>query len=168
MQPQSDQQLPSLREVLAAKPKKSVKLPKIIIRKSGIKVLYKTPEVHSVMARTSVCTHCGAKLFPGENKGLCCRNGKIKLPANNEYPDEMMELLRNRTFRNDIRKYNSILTFTSTGVQLDRDLTPNGIFTYRIHGQISHRIGSLLPEAGEQPKFAQLYIFDTDNEVQIV
>ncbi|WJX27992.1 hypothetical protein P8452_16762 [Trifolium repens] len=28
------------------------------------------------------------------------------------------------------------------------------------------RIGSLLPEAGTSPKFAQLYVFDTDNEVQ--
>jgi hypothetical protein len=36
----------------------------------------------------------------------------------------------------------------------------------RIQGQVCHRIGSLLPEDGETPKFAQLYIFDTDNEIQ--
>ena len=27
-----------------------------------------------------------------------------------------------------------------------------------------HRIGSLLPEDGQQPKFAQLYIYDTEYE----
>ncbi|KAI5385991.1 hypothetical protein KIW84_072535 [Lathyrus oleraceus] len=36
----------------------------------------------------------------------------------------------------------------------------------RIHGQVCDRIGSMLPLPGESPKFAQLYIFDTDNEVQ--
>jgi hypothetical protein len=37
--------------------------------------------------------------------------------------------------------------------------------TIRLHGQPCHRIGSLLPVAGEAPKLAQLYIYDTDNEV---
>ena len=33
-------------------------------------------------------------------------------------------------------------------------------------GQNYHRIGSLLPEPGATPKFAQLYIYDTQNELQ--
>nr|KYP72056.1 hypothetical protein KK1_011343 [Cajanus cajan] len=32
-------------------------------------------------------------------------------------------------------------------------------------GENYHRIGSLLPNPGEQPKFSQLYIYDTENEV---
>nr|GFA90453.1 hypothetical protein CTI12_AA260590 [Tanacetum cinerariifolium] len=40
-----------------------------------------------------------------------------------------------------------------------------GLFCYRIHGENYHRVGSLLPETGKTPKFAQLYIFDTDNEI---
>nr|KYP55713.1 hypothetical protein KK1_001937 [Cajanus cajan] len=32
-------------------------------------------------------------------------------------------------------------------------------------GENYHRIGSLLPNLGEQPKFSQLYIYDTENEV---
>ncbi|XP_058779305.1 uncharacterized protein LOC131653232 [Vicia villosa] len=35
----------------------------------------------------------------------------------------------------------------------------------RIHGQTCYRIGSMLPLDGETPKFAQLYIYDTANEI---
>ncbi|XP_072087082.1 uncharacterized protein [Arachis hypogaea] len=34
-----------------------------------------------------------------------------------------------------------------------------------ISGQNYHRIGSLLPDAGPKPKFAQLYIYDTQHEI---
>ncbi|XP_052206923.1 uncharacterized protein LOC127811252 [Diospyros lotus] len=36
---------------------------------------------------------------------------------------------------------------------------------FRLHGQNYHMIGSLLPTEGSIPKFAQLYIYDTANEV---
>ncbi|XP_057770918.1 uncharacterized protein LOC130990707 [Salvia miltiorrhiza] len=36
---------------------------------------------------------------------------------------------------------------------------------FRLHGQNYHLIGSLMPMEGCPPKFAQLYIYDTDNEV---
>ncbi|KAL3618781.1 hypothetical protein CASFOL_037443 [Castilleja foliolosa] len=36
---------------------------------------------------------------------------------------------------------------------------------FRLHGQNYHLIGSLLPEDGTTPKFAQMYIYDTENEV---
>ncbi|CAN6868444.1 unnamed protein product [Brassica oleracea] len=41
-----------------------------------------------------------------------------------------------------------------------------GPFTFRIHGQNAHRIGSLVPGAGQPPKFSQLYIIDTANEIK--
>ena len=37
--------------------------------------------------------------------------------------------------------------------------------TFRLSGQNYHKIGSLLPTKGSTPKFAQLYIYDTENEV---
>ncbi|XP_020963738.1 uncharacterized protein LOC107610403 [Arachis ipaensis] len=36
---------------------------------------------------------------------------------------------------------------------------------FRTGGQNYHRIGSLLPLKSEKPKFAQLYIYDTENEI---
>ncbi|KAF7839564.1 uncharacterized protein G2W53_008046 [Senna tora] len=41
-----------------------------------------------------------------------------------------------------------------------------GPFSFRIRGQNYHLIGSLLPLDGVKPKFAQLYIYDTENEVR--
>lgn len=41
-----------------------------------------------------------------------------------------------------------------------------GPYTFRIHGQNHHLIGSLLPQDGQQPKFIQLYIYDTEHEPQ--
>ncbi|GJY51737.1 hypothetical protein Tco_0442584 [Tanacetum coccineum] len=40
-----------------------------------------------------------------------------------------------------------------------------GPFCYRIHVENYHRLGSLLPQTGKTPMFAQLYIFDTNNEI---
>ncbi|OIT36030.1 hypothetical protein A4A49_57877, partial [Nicotiana attenuata] len=37
--------------------------------------------------------------------------------------------------------------------------------TFRLCGQNYHQIGSLLPPERSTPKFAQLYIYDTGNEV---
>ncbi|KAM3290276.1 hypothetical protein P3S67_018565 [Capsicum chacoense] len=37
--------------------------------------------------------------------------------------------------------------------------------TFRLFGQNHHKIGSLLPTEGSSPRFAQLYIYDTENEV---
>nr|XP_043611899.1 uncharacterized protein LOC122583573 [Erigeron canadensis] len=41
----------------------------------------------------------------------------------------------------------------------------SGPYCFRISGQNSHRIGGLVPEEGCIPKFGQLYIFDTANEL---
>ncbi|XP_019195885.1 PREDICTED: uncharacterized protein LOC109189730 [Ipomoea nil] len=53
------------------------------------------------------------------------------------------------------------------GGKIDRTIN-NGTSPpiFRINGQNFHRIGSLLPALGTQPKFAQLYIHDTENEIQ--
>jgi hypothetical protein len=36
-----------------------------------------------------------------------------------------------------------------------------GAYCFRIHGGLYHRIGSLLPEENESPKYAQIYIYDS-------
>ncbi|XP_074297194.1 uncharacterized protein LOC141627892 [Silene latifolia] len=41
-----------------------------------------------------------------------------------------------------------------------------GPYTFRMGGQNIHRIGSLLPSTGATPKFCQLYIYDTEEEVE--
>ncbi|CAN7077420.1 unnamed protein product, partial [Brassica oleracea var. botrytis] len=53
------------------------------------------------------------------------------------------------------------------GATVDQSVTGTaGPFSYRVHGQIIHRIGSLLPNNGKLPEYLQLYIFDTGNELE--
>lgn len=69
-------------------------------------------------------------------------------------------------FRENIRVYNSIFAFTSIGAKVDVTINKKfGPYIFRISGQNHHIMGSLLPLNGQQPKFAQLYIYDVENEV---
>lgn len=53
------------------------------------------------------------------------------------------------------------------GANIDRSINDGrGPPVFKINGQIHHRIGSLLPPDGNPPKFIQLYIYDTSNEVR--
>ena len=68
----------------------------------------------------------------------------------------------------NIRNYNNALAFTSLGVIIDHSVWgPKGIHTFRVCGELCHRIGSLLPAPDLQPAFAQIYIFDTDPQRQV-
>lgn len=104
---------------------------------------------------------------------LCCGNGKVVLPLLKTPPLLLRRLLFDNSESESInyqqycRLYNMIFAFTSSGMKVDnRFQDGRGPPNLRIHGQVCHRIGSMLPLPGGSPKFAQLYIFDTDNEVQ--
>jgi hypothetical protein len=52
------------------------------------------------------------------------------------------------------------------GAHIDRSVNDGrGPPLFKIHGQVYHRMGSLLPSDDGPPKFIQLYIYDTANEV---
>ncbi|KAK0598047.1 hypothetical protein LWI29_031036 [Acer saccharum] len=73
---------------------------------------------------------------------------------------------RSTKFKENIKGYNSIFSFTSTGAKVDNTINVGGgPYVYCISGQNHHLMGSLLPATEEKPKFAQLYIYDTENEV---
>ncbi|CAN6881830.1 unnamed protein product [Brassica oleracea] len=98
---------------------------------------------------------------------IFCNHGQIKLPPIKQPPVLLEELLQSRWFRDTIRVYNYVLAFTSIGMKMDYSVVhAPGPYTIRIQGQTHHRIGSLIPRQGRPPKYIQLYIFDTDNEVR--
>ncbi|KAK9148009.1 hypothetical protein Scep_006766 [Stephania cephalantha] len=118
------------------------------------------------------CSYCGARLFVHETLDLCCSNGKINLPTP-ENPQELINIFLDQTdegkhFRENIRSYNHVFCFTSIGVNIDENLASGrqGVFTYRAQGSIYHRIGSLLPINESRPIFLQMYIYDTQNEIE--
>ncbi|GJT15509.1 DNA helicase [Tanacetum coccineum] len=126
---------------------------------------------------TYSCQHCGA-LFWGEERlksvprssrpryNRCCRGGRVVLRTYQVYPDYMKLLLRDRHFLENIRAYNQMFSMTSLGAQVDDSINNGrGPYVFKISGQLYHWIGSLCPAEGEPPRFLQLYIYDTDNEV---
>lgn len=128
------------------------------------------------------CSYCGAMMWYAEriNKrrnqrnpmvSLCCLQGTVQLPLLKDPPDLIKELLSkddalSRHFRENIRAYNMLFSFTSLGGKVDRSLPKGkGPKMFQLHGQNYHRIGSMKPEEGDYAKFGQLYIVDTENEV---
>ncbi|XP_048431318.1 uncharacterized protein LOC103936253 [Pyrus x bretschneideri] len=69
-------------------------------------------------------------------------------------------------FKKNIRSYNSMMALTSMGAKVDGSINKGqGPYVFKINGQVHHLMGSLLPPEGDNPKFTQLYIYDTQNEV---
>ncbi|PNY15928.1 ATP-dependent DNA helicase PIF1 [Trifolium pratense] len=128
------------------------------------------------------CTKCYAELWYEERSektrtgnqiefSICCQKGEVKLPLLKRPPKLLLDLInghdrRSSNFKENIRAYNSMFAFTSMGGQINDNINDgSGPPQFILGGQNYHRIGSLLPEAGTTPKFAQLYVFDTQNEV---
>lgn len=130
---------------------------------------------------TYTCEYCDAfmwfeerarkdrKTNPKFNK--CCMQGKVQLPKLRDPPKVLQDLYTNqdsesKNFQENTRAYNMMFAFTSMGGKIDSSVNKGrGPFTFRLYGQNYHRIGSLLPTTGSSPKFSQLYIYDTENEV---
>ncbi|XP_021974539.1 uncharacterized protein LOC110869606 [Helianthus annuus] len=129
-----------------------------------------------------VCSKCDAMLWEDEmlrgnkkrNKtsySLCCSNGDVELPRSPTPPPLLRHLYKSHTsqsrnFMDNIRAYNMMFSFTSLGGKVDKSYQRGkGPYVFRLQGQNYHRMGSLLPEDGEEPRFSQLYIYDSQNEV---
>ena len=66
-----------------------------------------------------------------------------------------------KVFRENARTINNAVCLTSLKTSERRSgFTPSVIFQGKVH----HRIGALIPNTGENPKFAQLYVCDPSLE----
>jgi hypothetical protein len=136
---------------------------------------------HELGRMDQICTHCGAKFWMDEKDQhssqsfptftVCCAGSKVRLPCLLRPPPYLMNLYTSleseaNTFRKNIRSYNSLLACTSFGTDVNGEFQRSGVSNFTIHGQVYHFIGSLLPNKGQVPKFAQLYIYDTEHEMK--
>jgi hypothetical protein len=65
-----------------------------------------------------------------------------------------------------IRQYNCPFAFTSfRASEVDAVVNSRCPWTWKADYQIYHSAGRLLPAAGEQPSYAQLYFYDVDDAV---
>ncbi|GJW83044.1 hypothetical protein Tco_0156189 [Tanacetum coccineum] len=138
---------------------------------------------HSLGAPSYQCPNCNAKMWYEErnNKAnkdqnltfsLCCQQGKVLLPQFKDTPKPLNMLLdynqpATSTFRDLIRVYNGMFCFISFETKINHSINKGkGLYTFRINGHNYHRIGSLLPIEGTQPRYTQLWFFDTHNKIR--
>uniref|UniRef100_A0A8D9E7B6 OTU domain-containing protein n=1 Tax=Cacopsylla melanoneura TaxID=428564 RepID=A0A8D9E7B6_9HEMI len=113
------------------------------------------------------CQWCLAKKWKHESPGLCCCGGKVRLPPPRLLPEPLFSLLTNNHpesehFLINLRKYNSCFQMTSFGAKEIRE--GNFMPTFKVQGQVYHRIGSLLPPPELQPAFLQIYFVGDDEK----
>lgn len=118
------------------------------------------PNVDIGSMRDITCEYCQAYRYKNEANGLCCLNGKVKLPALNNPPEPLISLVSGQTaeskhFLNHIRQYNNCFQMTSFGA--DKIISDTFMPTFKVQGQIYHLAGSLLPAPDVDHKFLQLY-----------
>lgn len=120
----------------------------------------------SVGGLTKTCPFCKAKRFQKESTSGCCLNGKVRLPPKRRLPQSLISLFQDGTFLKDVRKYNQGLAWTSLGASVDLNLAnqTGGTYCFKIHGQLHHNIGCLLPEFAAPPKFAQIYFMESQKQ----
>lgn len=60
-----------------------------------------------------------------------------------------------------------MFSFTSLGSKIETSINSgSGPYNFLLLGQNYHLLGSLLPEEGSRLKISQLYIYDTENEIE--
>ena len=98
---------------------------------------------------------------------------KIDIPLTKKIPPIFDQLLDyyggplSANFRKNIRIYNSIFSSTSFGANIQSNINNSlAPYIFKISGQIHHLIRSLLLTNNYPLKFTQLYIYNTENEIQ--
>ncbi|KAF9067386.1 hypothetical protein BDP27DRAFT_1536269 [Rhodocollybia butyracea] len=99
--------------------------------------------------------------------GTCCKSGNVQLPMLQKPPVELERLFDGRDhdsrhFLENIRSYNAAFAFVSLGLKVqphnNPELPKTGPRQFKIKRELWHAMGSLLPEVGKNPVYAQLYI----------
>ncbi|CAG8801940.1 20294_t:CDS:2, partial [Dentiscutata erythropus] len=102
----------------------------------------------------------------------CCFNNKVQLSSLRNPPELLYSLLfgsdsHSKNFREMICAYNSALAFASIEAQIDKQVMgTKGVYVFKIYSEIYHNIGSLLLHNDNRPRFAQIYFYNMDNELQ--
>ena len=91
------------------------------------------------------------------------RMARIEIPP--PPPPQLMKYYDLEQSGRRFMKYNYALALTSIGCKEHVHGGFNPTFT--IQGKLYHRMGNLLPEREEKPKFSQIYFFDSDTDAEL-
>ncbi|XP_071718050.1 uncharacterized protein [Rutidosis leptorrhynchoides] len=94
-------------------------------------------------------------------------DGRVVLPVDSDIPLEFKRLLESGHFMDNIGAYNQMFSMMSYGAKIDDSVNSHrGPYVFKISGQVYHWMGSLCPLEDSVPRYLQLYIYDTENEVR--
>ncbi|KAI5438717.1 hypothetical protein KIW84_024444 [Lathyrus oleraceus] len=100
--------------------------------------------VKSRLPHPFTCRHCNARLFHHESRDTCCNGGKVSF-SRVDAPIELQQLFlygsaEGKHFRQHIRSYNHVLSFTSIGVHVDENILTSGrgIYTFRAQDSMNY------------------------------
>ncbi|KAL8090536.1 hypothetical protein AgCh_039840 [Apium graveolens] len=132
-------------------------------------------------APDKLCSKCDAVMWNHEknNKSsptkpptfsLCCKNGQVILDKEKQPPEPLGTLLTGgvhfKHFKQNIRFYNCMFAMSSTGGKIDHSINRGcAPYCFKVQGVNCHNIGSLVPTDYNTPKICQLYIYDTEDEI---
>ena len=119
--------------------------------------------IGSLFDKKNQCKDCKAFRFSKE-RNFCCSQGDVVLASIPEPPENLQKLYSKKSFTDNIRGYNNVLAMASIGCD-----TPDSVKgpNFKILGKVHHKIGSLLPAEGNDPKFLQLYFYDSDQATDL-
>lgn len=88
------------------------------------------------------------------------------------YPNFLRDIMMNpdnpdnKNFRDNIRSYNSAVSFASMGAKVV-DFNGRGPYVFKVHGQIFHRTNHIQPVNNQAAQYAQLYVIDSTQATEI-
>ena len=136
-----------------------------------------TVPTHYLGSFTYLCWHCHAFHWLAEKRSCssrddpeyadCCSGGEVTIPYLDHLPTQFCHFLdgldrRSREFRKNIRQYNKVFAFTSTGGSGHPVTFPaesRGPPIYKIQGEVHHQIRPLRKDKGSCPIFSQLFVY---------
>ena len=100
---------------------------------------------------------CAALRFMNEPAGMCCVGGMVRLLPLSPPPEPLSSLLSGESpdsvhFLRNVRKYSA---FQVTSFEASKTFNEEYMSTFKIQGQIYHRLGSLLPSLKETANFSK-------------
>jgi hypothetical protein len=137
---------------------------------------------HSLGPMNLLCPNCHALYFNAEKLskstinepkfGMCCLSGQVYLPPFPPAPRHLRDLFDGTSphsleFKTNIRQYNAAFALTSLGVKVDHSVVAGSSpYSFRISGELHHHSGNaLIPLPDHAPVFAQIYIYDPQEQL---
>ena len=104
---------------------------------------------------------------------MYCLQGQIQLPFLQALTGVLYNYLTgddyySREFCNNIQQYNVVFAMTSVGVKINNSVTrQSGPYCFKIQDKLYHLTGALFSHSDYDPVYAQIYILDTAEQLNI-